>query len=32
MADLGPGSHTSSDIAARMGLTVKTASVRAIDA
>jgi hypothetical protein len=28
MADLGPGSHTSSDIAARMGLTVKTASVR----
>jgi antitoxin VapB len=28
MADLGPGSHTSSDIAAGMGLTVKTASVR----
>ena len=28
MADLGPGSHSSSDIAARMGLTVKTASVR----
>ncbi len=28
MADLGPGSHSSSDIATRMGLTVKTASVR----
>jgi hypothetical protein len=28
MADLGPGSHSSADIAARMGLTVKTASVR----
>jgi AAA ATPase domain len=28
MADLGPGSHSSSEIAARMGLTVKTASVR----
>ena len=28
MADLGPGSHSSADIAARMSLTVKTASVR----
>jgi hypothetical protein len=28
MASLGPDSHSSSDIAARMGLTVKTASVR----
>ena len=28
MADLGPGGHGSSEIAARMGLTVKTASVR----
>jgi hypothetical protein len=28
MADLGPSSHSSSEIAARMGLTVKGASVR----
>jgi DNA-binding CsgD family transcriptional regulator len=28
MADLGPGGHSSAEIAARMGLTVKTASVR----
>jgi hypothetical protein len=28
MADLGPGGHSSADIAARMGLTVKGASVR----
>ena len=28
MADLGPGSHSSSEIAARMGLTIKGASVR----
>ena len=28
MADLGPGSHSSADIAARMGLTAKGASVR----
>ena len=28
MADLGPGGHGSSEIAARMGLTVKGASVR----
>ncbi|MGH2905081.1 MAG: ATP-binding protein [Solirubrobacteraceae bacterium] len=28
MADLGPGPHSSADIAARMGLTVKGASVR----